>query len=363
MFSTTNYIVIYTIVAILAFSQSLFFEKKTITSVSRKELLLRNIGVVRSESKWIFILKNIGIVLLIIFLIYFCVTRPANSWDYMQYERMYDSGIGSIEQSYFVIAALTPSFVFLLAVYATFSVTIHIVAIKWISLGFWVSLFVYLSKTFVLHDLIQMRESVCAALFLLSIIFLEKNKAIYFLIIILSSFIHSSALLLLPFGFMSSKKINKPLYVVFILISFILVSLEVNVKPLVSFIVHLPIIDRYSEKLAQSFYFKGEFGITNFFPAFFAILLVYSVEKIQSVYKYGIIVTKVFAMYVISRPILWGIPLGGRVVELYSVIEIFAIPLFVFIYSWQKHPILFCLPFAYFIYYFFTRISPLLYSL
>lgn len=363
MFSTTNYIVIYTIVAILALAQNLFFEKMSISPVSRKENLLRSIGVVRSESKWIFILKNIGIVLLIILLVYFCVTRPANSWDYMQYERMYDSGIGSIEESYFMIAALTPSFVILLAVYAIFSVTIHIVAIKWISLGFWVSIFVYLSKTFVLHDLYQIREGACAALFLLSIPFLVKKRAIFFLIIIVGSFLHSSSLLLLPFGFMSSKKINKPLYIFFIIISFILVSLDMNVKPLVSFIAHLPILDRYSDKLGQSFYIQGDLGITNFVTVFFAILLVYSVEKFQGVYKYGIIVVKVFAMYVISRPLLWGIPLGGRVVELYSVIEIFAIPLFVFIYSWQKHPILFCLPFAYYIYYFFTRISPLLYSL
>lgn len=328
----------------------------TIVAFFKNTTFIRN-GIIDNRSHKF---EYSAIIMISVILILICVYRPSYMKDYLQYETNYYNGYGNLmEQSFFFIARLAPTFLSLLAIYATLSISIRMLALKWISISFWVSLFVWLSRYFTLHDMIQIRAAVAAALFLFAIPFLMKNKIIYISIILLATLFHTSAITYLLFVVLSCKYINKPVYLCLIPFSFLLGGLDFNLRFIVNILLKYSLFDHYNRFFENNSYnnFENEnlLGIMTLLPVIMAFLLVLYSSKLQKVYPYAIIITKIYVIAIISRPLLWNINNSGRITELLSVVEVLAIPMLVVLFTPKRNIILYCLPFVYYVTLFVMR--------
>lgn len=156
----------------------------------------------------------IGIMLILI-ASFRVVGNDNDSESYESYFLDYDNPwmVFSVEYSFRlfsrVINLFTDNVHVLFFVYALIGVVVKLMAIRQLSEFIFLSLFTYLCHFFILHDMTQIRASVAAAFFLLSIKPLcEGRKRTAFLIMCVSVFFHYSALVIMPLLFFSNKELG-----------------------------------------------------------------------------------------------------------------------------------------------------------
>lgn len=143
------------------------------------------------------------------------VNRPEYLPDYQMYEHLYRTTLGNkslrdMEISFTWISMLSPTFMVLLTVYALLSVGTHMWAILRNAPIIWISLGLYMTFQFVLHDMVQMRSGVALGLMLISLRYIVERKWwIYFPLVMLALFFHNSAVVLIPLYFLKAKSLNR----------------------------------------------------------------------------------------------------------------------------------------------------------
>lgn len=138
--------------------------------------------------------------------------------DSENYERAYRNYYSTeasegVEFSYILISSILNIFsndVHLLFIcYAMMGVCLKFIAFRHYSELWFLPVLVYLGFYYELHEMTQIRTGVLSGLFLLSIKYLAEGKRlIYVFFIIFGAFFHVSALLLLPFIFISNRNIS-----------------------------------------------------------------------------------------------------------------------------------------------------------
>jgi len=108
---------------------------------------------------------------------------------------------------------LNSSVRFVLLAYALFGVSVKLLAIRRLSRFIWLSLFVYISMYFFLHEMTQMRQGVASGLLLLSLpnVVDRQNKR-FLAKTFIGMLFHYVAFLSLPIWFLRGRKLNKFLY-------------------------------------------------------------------------------------------------------------------------------------------------------
>lgn len=255
---------------------------------------------------------------------------------YVRY--FYNASSDGVELSFVFIAnTLNALFVgpqALFVIYAALSIPLKSYSI-FKQTDFWfLSMVVWLSRYFVLHDMTQIRVAVASSIFLYSIQYLangEKKK--YLFCCCLAAFFHYSAFVLFPLTCMGNKTLNiKWKYFLFILplMGYMLSSLHINLFSLIPFPYVQEKIAVYEKARDMGFMGMDEINIFN--PMYLIRLLLYYIL----LWKYDVIknetnnlsiLLKVFALSYICYTVFSFIPVVAfRVSELYGIVEILLLP-------------------------------------
>lgn len=264
--------------------------------------------------------------------------------DYEQYvNAFYSSDATSIEISFvmivfFIKKLFGENFIYLFLSFATLGVFFKYRGIKELSSSIFLSLMVYISHYYLLHEMTQIRAGVAAGFFLLCIKpIYDRNLKRFLLFAFLAVFFHYSAVLIFPLWYINARKSSSSYLYALVLLGILLNMLQINL------IMELPIpyIQRKMEvyKEAQEL---GLFGLDkiNVWNLFFIMklglffLLLYKKEFLIQKNKYLHLLLKIEALSLFALPAFAFIPaLAFRVYELYGIVEIIILPLLVYLFD------------------------------
>lgn len=196
------------------------------------------------------------------------------------------------------------------------------------------SLLVYYSNTFLLHDMTQIRVGAASAIAFVSLKYLiEKNKPKFFLFLLIACSFHYTAFLFIVALFFDARRISSRYIVIY---SFMVVAVYVayffgvDVLTLLSYI-NIPYIQsKYSDYSAQNasvdfvpinVYSALQFiHVAIVFYSFFAFRKIHASSEI-------ILITKLYTLAPLALVLFSFIPVFSlRISELFSVAEIVLLP-------------------------------------
>lgn len=291
-----------------------------------------------------------GAVAIAAVLIVVCVFRPQTLPDIKMYELMYDMGGAEkvnrdIEPTFGWLTRISPTFLTLLAIYAILSVGTHISAILWNSPNIWLSLIIYLSYTFVVHDLIQMRASVAIGIMLIAVRFIREHKWYYYFPCVLVAYLfHYSAIIFILFYFLPARRLNKWIWSAVLIVCLIAGFVNTHLGYVAKY-VPLKIVENYLEHyMGNRTFVASGIGFVRVFKVLCAIAMLFFQKDIVKRYPLAIPVMIFFMCSQISYLLLADIPvLQGRFGEMFAAFEIFALAMFPFI-SKKHYYILWIVP-------------------
>lgn len=268
-------------------------------------------------------------------LIMLCVSRPDDMPDYQMYRMIYGwGGAGNLnkdmEITFSVLVNIAPTFLFFIGIYALFSVNAHIYAIFRNSPIIWISLLIYLSLYFVLHDMVQIRAAVATGILLISVRYIvERNLAVYLGLVVTAGMFHYSAMIFLPMYFIPYRHINKWIWsgVLVVSLAFGLMNMQFGY---IAKLIPVEIIQSYVYAYMGSHQHVGvEVGMSNIIKIGIGIILIFNLETIRKRYPYAVPVMMFYIFSQMSYVLFTDLAvLQTRMGELFGVFEIFALAMF-----------------------------------
>lgn len=231
-------------------------------------------------------------------------------------------------------------------IYAILGVSIKFLAIKRLSKLPWLSVGVYLSSYFILHEMTQIRAGVATGLFLLSIPDIyHRNFRKFIIKALLAISFHYSAIVMLPLYFLHSKKLN----IAYLLLPIVgLISAYFGLsKTLLSNLANLaPNFLAYKINLYLTLLELGEHSEINIVNFYYSSLLLltyfgfflYIGNKIKN--DYDVLFLKILALSLFSFYFFSNVPVFAfRISEFLSFVTVIFLPNFI-LYFKQKELIL-----------------------
>ena len=226
--------------------------------------------------------------------------------DYQNYIKFFDDykklSLLRVEPSFIFFAWLVKNVffnevVFIFFLYALIGISVKLYAIKELSHFWLLSLVIYVSYSFTLHDMTQIRVGGSVAFILLSIKPLYERKLFLFLILaLLACSFHYSAIFVFFLWFLNPNKINGFIWGGLLILSFVLALLHIYATVLVGFIPIKAIFNKFLAYLTQE---GGEMNILNSWQllrCFLSFLLLWKVNVIQKHNKYAILTIKIYVL-------------------------------------------------------------------
>jgi hypothetical protein len=239
----------------------------------------------------------------------------------------------SLEKSFFLISDITirlfqSNIFFFFLIYAVFGFALKFIAINLLSDNINITLLVYLSFFYILHDFIQIRIGAAISFVLFSIYFKEQKK--YLLCITLyaiSIYFHYSCIFYIVIFFLKRNKINKWLYLFMICFSFIIPVFRIdfsNIFLLFDLGVYrdkIRVYSRYTPGISDDI-----INIPKMIRMIFAFIMIYKMKFLEKDHN-NLLFIKLYFIAIIVQQLFYSIPaIPTRVSELFRVSEIFAIP-------------------------------------
>ena len=225
-------------------------------------------------------------------------------------------------------------------IFAIIGVSLKLYAIKILSKNPLMSIMVYLSLYFILHEMTQIRIGVASAIFLLAIPdIINKNFKIYLLKTVLAMSFHYSAFVMIFIYFLSNKRINQKVYYFLPLFGFVLQDITLEIIEMLATL--LPVVIGYKVNLYISLLDSGKFSDINIFNFYYTSLIVLYYIALVNYRKfngmYDVLGIKILGIMLFLFYSLSVIPvLAFRVSEFFGVVLIFLIPNFIRIFK-QKN--------------------------
>lgn len=273
-------------------------------------------------------------VLMLIMLVFFCINKPEDISDNKMYLFYYESGgrhnDRTLEPTFGMITDISPSFLWLLGIYALLSCGSNIYAIFRNSPNIFLSVIIYLSYYYILHDVIQIRVAVSCGLALIAIRYQYERKWLtYFLLIALAMTFHSSAVIFIPLYFLPKKNMNRTFWATLLLVCLILALFGLRIGTLSRYI-PLQLVQKYLEAyLGSRTYVASELGPMRVFKCLMIIVMIIRINTIKRHYPYAPMVLCLYTLSLIVYLLMGDIPvLQGRIGELLGISEIFALAMF-----------------------------------
>lgn len=271
--------------------------------------------------------------------------RSENSCrDYNEYRRYYE-GIKAVGNIYFIeptfvlITLITPRIEWLMLIYASLGVTIKLSGIKRLTEFYFLSLLLYFSSSFIVHEMIQIRVGIATGLLLLCIEpIYNRNFRKFILIVLTAALFHYSALIILPLYFLKANKLNLILYSSIIPISYLLHAFGIHMT---SILIMFPNIESIQQKLliqqqAMSIALNptpiNVFNILQLLKIVFIYVLIWKISILQISNKYIPILLKIYIFSIATFVLFADIPVFAfRISEFMGITEIILIPMIIYI--------------------------------
>lgn len=228
------------------------------------------------------------------------------------------------------------------------------------------SLIVYLSLYFILHEMTQIRAGVAAGLFLLSIPDIYDRNFRKFIIKSLLAFsFHYSAIVMLPLYFLNPKKLNI-IYFLLPIVGFILAIFNLSQFFLLNFIHMLPNFLAYKINIYLALLELGEHSEINIinvysfllFSIYFFCFFLYVKNKIKN--NYDILFIKTLTISLFSFYFFSDVPVFAfRISEFLNIVVIIFLPNLIFYFKQKK--LILSLMILFLLYMFYKSTSSLLY--
>ena len=286
-----------------------------------------------------------------VFLVFFSGLRSREvGSDYKTYEMLYKSvqefsilfytpsnffNNYRLEPSFILISSLAKTYLgdgikIVFFVYALLGVTLKIKAVKEISDYKLLSLLIYFSSVFFLHDMNQVRAGVAIGVLLLSIpSIVENNFKRFVSFLLIAIFFHYSSIIFLLFYFLNTKKINQIVWLFVLIVPIVMCLLKFDIISILSkfeFGVFSEKVRAYSELQKTT---HNRINIFNFGVLIqIVVSLFFIVNAGKSKNRYVVILTKISCFGVAFFYLFSSVPiLAFREFELLSCVQIFLIPL------------------------------------
>src|ERR1035437_4338069 len=245
--------------------------------------------------------------------------------------------------------------VFLFLIYAFLGVYFKFTSIKQLSQLGLISLAIYVSNFYILHEMTQIRVGVASGLLLLSIKTLyERNWKQFLIICIIASLFHYTALVIAPLYFLNPKKISKRLWIAIIPVAYLIHFLGINFSNLIG-LIPIPGIQRLWDIYSSEIDIDqiNIFNSVQIMRCLIGMYLLYFTDKIVERNKYFPILMKIYVIGIAVFVLFIDMPvISFRISEIFYIVEIILIP-FIF-YTFNEKRIGYLIPFIiglFFLYY------------
>lgn len=208
--------------------------------------------------------------------------------------------------------------------------------IKKLSSEMFMSLYIYISTVFLIYDLNGIRQGLAMSLTFTSIIFVYKRQLFYFLFLVgIAALFHKSAIIFLPFYWLSEIKLPKRKVLFFFMILFVFVAVVIKEyvlsNPFFQYILTLESIIHYSSYVDEGSELNRSISfisIATFQRLFLWLLFVYYFEKIKYSEEFKRILINGYTVSVILFLLLsFSAEFSARLSYYYKILEIIIIPL------------------------------------
>jgi hypothetical protein len=236
-------------------------------------------------------------------------------------------------------------------VFAALGVSIKLIAIQQLS-NFWLlSIAVYISFNFLYHEMIQIRAGVAAGFLLLCIKpIIERNLKVFALFTAIAISFHISSLLIIPLWFLNTKRINRNLYILSLIVVYLAVISGLSLSKLIELIP----IERV-QILYQGYLLGTTQGLhsdkINLFSTIqllkvsILLVLLLKVDTISRHSPFAILLVKINTLSVLSYAILSDIPvLAFRISQFLGVVEIITFPMIIYLFTERSRKIGYLVP-------------------
>ena len=283
--------------------------------------------------------------ILCVFAILFIGLRGNIDRDYLAYNEMFEANFIMVEPSFLLIRFIVRDvcgggITGLMLVYALISVTIKFIAIKRYSEFIFPSLIIWIGNLMILQDMTQIRAAAACSILLLSIgVLYNRNGKHYFILCLLATLFHASALLMFALWFLSNNRINRGIWTVVILTGYLL---PLNGIYLTSLITHIP-NDYIQSKFLMYDVLTTDDGGANILGMFqltrvgIFMFLLWNSHKLQQYNRYSILLLKIMACGLVALPLFSNnIAAGLRISELLTCVDILLFPMVIYLFSWKS---------------------------
>ncbi len=274
---------------------------------------------------------------LAIFFILFAALRPSGmDPDYEHYVELYKDPIffkDGVESVFVFLALTSPNLTILLLIYAIMGVALKFGAIRKMSPYPWISVLVYYSHYYFLHEITQIRAGVSCGFILISLYYYcNKRMKIACVLMALGVVFHYSAMFACVFLFLNREKPRFKLYLILFLISLVK---YISGYSVIQSITSVPIglvqerLSRYQYTSSLGTYDEVNMMNTALWGQMIVALLSFFVlRKYKN--QYNVILAKVYAIGLISYLFLAEIPaMSFRISEMCFVVEIILLPMLI----------------------------------
>jgi hypothetical protein len=285
------------------------------------------------------------VILLTLILFVICAFRgPDVDRDYNTYITAFNGdnlSVAIFEPTFVLISQVINFFfrgnvIFLFIFYALIGVVIKIYALTKLSTNIFVSILIYISYYFSLHEMTQIRIGAACTFFLLALPHLiSRNKLYFFGLIAISICFHFSALVLIPLWFLDTRKLVKIKWLIFIFGS---VIGGIFLKSLITFIFENGTFGPFQQKiLAYEFANNSELNVFNIWMITKLIIAFYLViysQKFKYINSNSIIFIKIYILSLCAYFLLSFNPaFAVRINDIFGMSEIILFPIIVFIFK------------------------------
>lgn len=215
------------------------------------------------------------------------------------------------------------------------------------------SLLLYYTNFYFLHEMTQIRIGVATGLFLIAIKYYVKEYNVKsFITILIAIMFHYTSILMLVLFLLKRDTIKLSNYFIVIGISIICYFLHVNSIVLISKIASIPKILVYIDLMSKGYHSEiNVFNVMLLFNLMITLLLSYKINMIQELNKNAIVLLKLNLISIILFIALYSFPVAAfRLSELFGVVQIvlFTFLFYIFKEKWFSYLIIIIYSFLFF---------------
>lgn len=235
--------------------------------------------------------------------------------------------------------SLNDKVILLFVFFATMGVFLKVLAIKRLS-SFWLlSVLIYFSNYFILHEMTQIRIGVATGFLLLSIPSIKNRELVKFIaFVILAALFHYSCLIFLPLYLINPKKINIKQYLIIMITPILFQFANLSIHKIFYVLgENNPLTKRYfiyTNLLSQGIGEKtNTFNILILFNITIGFILIMKWKRLYEKNPYAVVLIKVYIFSIVLFYLFYDVgAFAFRFFEILNVVQIIVLPFFIHLF-------------------------------